>query len=226
MIKAVIFDFDGLILDTESVLYQSWKRLYAQYGCTLPAELWAANIGGYSYEKFHPLKYLEDACGQELDHETLNNQRRAWYVQTVEEQPLLPGVEQVIREAQVLGLRLAVASSSSTAWVPAHLERLGLADAFELIRCGNEVDHVKPHPELYLRALEGLGLHAQEAFAFEDSPKGVAAAKAAGLYCILVPNTVTRLLSIDGADHRLDSLEDCSLSQLLPHIEKAVRVTL
>jgi HAD superfamily hydrolase (TIGR01509 family) len=219
--KAVIFDFDGLILDTETALYRSWQRIYRRYGCELPLERWAANIGGYSYEVFHPIGYLEEQSGMRFDHDELNTERRAWYVDLVNSWDALPGVREMIADARALGLRVGVASSSSTRWVPGHLERLRLRGHIDAVRCGNEVEKVKPDPAVYLRVLEDLGVAAADAFAIEDSPKGLAAARAAGLYSVAVPNSVTGILDLE-ADQRFDSLAGVSMAELVEEIRKAV----
>ena len=193
-INAVIFDFDGLILDTESTLYESWRRIYADYGCTLSLDQWAANIGGYSYEVFHPIKNLEKLFGKTLDHGAVKESQRAWYLDQVHQQEALPGALDALRAVKAMGLKLGVASSSSTNWVPVHLERLGVLDLVDAMRCGNQVAAVKPDPAVYLEVLDELNAGPETAIAFEDSPKGVAAAKAAQLYCIGVTNAVTEVL--------------------------------
>ena len=121
-----------------------------------------------------------------------------------------------------LGLNLAIASSSPRSWVTGHLEALGLLDRFRTIRCRDDVVHAKPAPDLYLSALAGLGLRADEAIAIEDSPNGSAAAKAAGLYVIAVPNGVTQQLRFDQADLVLPSLADLDLPDALAHASSRV----
>jgi beta-phosphoglucomutase-like phosphatase (HAD superfamily) len=104
-------------------------------------------------------------------------------------------------------MQLAIASSSPMEWVDPHVERLGLRHFFEQIVTADRVDAAKPAPDLYLRAVELLGVDPREVIALEDSPNGVAAAKAAGLYCIAVPGPMTRTLSFEAADAVLPSLE-------------------
>ena len=222
MIEAVIFDFDGLILDTESTLFAAWCRTYAEFGVELPLALWTANIGGYSYEAFHPMDHLEELAGVTLDREAINQRRREWYWSQVHVQDPLPGAREAIEAARRLGLRLGVASSSDRAWVAGHLERLGLLDRFAVLVCGDEVSRVKPDPELYRTVLDTLKVPAARCFAVEDSPKGVAAAKGACLYCVAVPNPVTRTLDFGACDRRLESLDVVPFDRLVKEIEETI----
>ena len=123
-------------------------------------------------------------------------------------------------DAQRLGLRLAVASSSSRAWVGGHLERLGLLDRFACVHCRDGVDRAKPDPALYLTVLRTLGVRLEQAIAFEDSPNGITAAKRAGLFCVAVPNQLTAQLALDHADLRVGCLADLPLDDLLAQVER------
>ncbi len=220
--EAVIFDFDGLILDTESTLFAAWQRTYAEFGVELPLSLWTANIGGYSYEAFHPMDHLERLTGQTLDRDTINQRRREWYWGQVYVQDVMPGVRAAVDAAAEMGLKLGVASSSDRKWVTGHLERLDLLDRFDALVCGDEVARVKPDPELYRTALDTLGVPAARCFAVEDSPKGVAAAKGACLYCVAVPNPVTETLDLGACDWRLESLDAVPFGRLVKQIEETI----
>jgi len=127
-------------------------------------------------------------------------------------------VREYIAEARRLGLTLGVASSSSVGWVDGHLRRLGLREAFAVVRCAGDVPRVKPDPALYLAVLDATGIAAGEAVALEDSPNGVLAAKRAGLACVAVPNPLTARLDLSAADLRLGSLDELSLSALLTRL--------
>lgn len=221
-LQSVIFDFDGLILDTESALYASWRHLFQQHGHAFPLERWAANVGGYQYDVFDPVQHLEFLTGKSMDREAINAARRAWYLDRVHQMDVMPGVREAVDAALDRGLRLAVASSSSKNWVSGHLDRLCLAGYFEVLCCGSEVDAVKPDPALYHLALERLSLAPGQVFVLEDSPKGIAAARAASLYCVAVPNPVTRMSPLDGCNRRIDSLAAMPFSQLIDETEKAI----
>jgi HAD superfamily hydrolase (TIGR01509 family) len=128
---------------------------------------------------------------------------------------VLPGVERTIDAAVAAGLLLGVASSSSAEWVGSHLARLGLLDHFAELACRTADVPPKPAPDLYLAAVGALGVAPHEAIAFEDSPNGVAAAKAAGLWCVAVPNGMTRGMDLGAADLVVASFEDVELARLL-----------
>jgi HAD superfamily hydrolase (TIGR01509 family) len=135
----------------------------------------------------------------------------------IEAESILPGVDEYLREAGRLGLRIGLASSSSRDWVVGHLGRLGLDGSCHFVRCWDDVELAKPAPDLYLAVLDDLQVAAPEAIALEDSPNGVAAAKAAGLWCVAVPNELTAELDLSSADLRLSSLAEMPLQQLLAH---------
>jgi len=222
VIRALIFDFDGLILDTEVPDLQSWQEVYRAHGCEFPVALWARNIGTSS-ESFDAYAYLEGRLGRPVDREAIRAGRRQRFRELVEAQPILPGVEAYVAEARRLGVKLGVASSSSREWVVGHLARLGLGGYFECVKSGDDVTRAKPDPELYRAVLDAMRLRADQAVALEDSPNGILAAKRAGVFCVAVPNAVTRELALDAADLRLDSLAQVPLEKFLAEIE-ALRV--
>jgi HAD superfamily hydrolase (TIGR01509 family) len=214
VIDAVIFDFDGLILDTETAHYETWRDLYTEHGHTLTLEAWESAIGGIS-GSFNALNSLVALLDGRIDPATLKKTRTERYLRRVYAQPILAGVDARIAEARALGLKVGVASSSSCDWVHNHLKRLGLWDRFDHVTCGDEVPQVKPDPAVYNLALERLGVTASRAVAFEDSPKGIEAAKRAGLFCIAIPNTMTAGLDLAMADMRAESLDDVSLEEIV-----------
>jgi HAD superfamily hydrolase (TIGR01509 family) len=218
MIRAVIFDFDGLILDTEEPVFRSWVEVYEEHGEQLPFERWVEIVGSTTIG-FHPQRHLEELIGRPLPQEVLDRRigRRTEYVQAKE---LLPGVLQHLEEARTLGLKLGVASSSTTGWVKGHLARLGILDRFHCLRCRDDVANVKPAPDLYLAVLECLGVAAAEAFAIEDSPHGITAAKQAGLRCVAIPNTITAGLDLSRADVVLGTLSEVTLSELVTRVDQ------
>ncbi len=213
MIQALIFDFDGLILDTEWPDYRSWQETYQAYGCTLSRDEWSRWIGTLGL--FDPYARLDELVGRPLDRSEVRALRRARFHALMEGQPILPGVVTMLDAAQQRGLKLGIASSSPRSWVCGYLEPLGLAAAFDTLQCSDDVGTTKPDPAAYLAALDALGVTAQQAVALEDSPNGVRAAKRAGLYCVAVPNSMTRDLVFDQADLQVDSLADLSLDELL-----------
>lgn len=214
MIQGLIFDFDGLMVDTESPAYDSWLEIYREHGCDLPLTQWAAVLGG-SGKEFDPCAYLEQQVGCELDRDVLSARRWQRKLELVAKQPLLPGINAYLDEAKRLGLKLGVASSSSRRWVVGHLDRLQVSGLFDAIICADNVTQVKPDPEIYHVAVAALGLQPEQVIAIEDAPNGVLAAKQADLFCVAVPNFLTGQLPLDHADIRVTSLSDVPLVSLL-----------
>lgn len=219
MINALIFDFDGLILDTESPEYNSWKAIYADYGLELPIHLWMSAVG-QGYQGFHPLDYLEQQLGQPVDRPALLARHRQQDDAAIAQNPVLPGVEDYLRDAKHHGLKLAIASSSSHRWVDSHLQRLNLYHYFDAIRCADDVQRKKPAPDLFLAALAALNVPAEAAVVLEDSANGITAARAANIYAVAVPNPITRHADLSHADHILPSLASLPLTDLLTHIAR------
>ncbi len=213
-IRALILDFDGLILDTEGPAFRSWEEIYQEYGVTLPLSQWAMAIGA-SLDAFDPFAYLESELGRALDYEALRARQRRREAELIEAESVLPGVQELILEAKRLSLKVGLASSSDCQWVYRHLKRLGMSNEFDSIKCADDVERVKPHPDLYLAVLDELGLRPEEAIALEDSPNGIASAQAAGIFCVVVPNPLTSRLAIEHADLRLRSLAELRLSKLI-----------
>jgi HAD superfamily hydrolase (TIGR01509 family) len=212
VVRALVFDFDGLIIDTEVPVYQAWAEVYERHGEVLSAEFWSTIIG-YGGDHFDPMADLERRLGRALDREDVQAGRRARQLELTMALTVLPGVRGWRREAADLGVRLGVASSSGRGWVAGHLERLGL-DGWDCVRCGGDVTRTKPAPDLYLAVLECLGVPAHEAVAVEDSGVGVTAAKAAGLYCVAVPSMLTADHDFTRADLRLGSLAELPFAEV------------
>jgi HAD superfamily hydrolase (TIGR01509 family) len=216
VIRAIVFDFDGLILDTEEPVYRSWLEVYQAHGEELPFERWVQIVGSTTIG-FHPQHHLEERLGRPLPKEVLDR-RIGRRTEMILAQAVLPGVVQHLDAARELGLRLGVASSSSHEWVEGHLARLGILDRFACVRCRDDVEHAKPEPDLYIAVLDCLGVSASEAIAIEDSPNGVAAAKRAGMRCVAIPNSITARLDLTQADITLHSLAETTLRELLERV--------
>jgi HAD superfamily hydrolase (TIGR01509 family) len=214
MIKALIFDFDGLILDTESPELQAWQEVFSTHGHELRSELWADLIGR-PRTYFDMYAYFKELNGPLTDIDALRKDRRARVIELVLGQPVLPGIVAYLNEARRMGLKIGLASSSGGDYVRGHLKRLELFDYFHVTKCFEDTELHKPNPDPYLAVLDAMGVAPSEAIAFEDSPNGVAAARAAGIFCVAVPNPITQCLSLDHADLCLTSLADEPLSRLL-----------
>jgi len=219
--RALVFDFDGLLIDTESPIFRSWQELYESFGGRLELSSWAKNVVGTVANEQDHFEGLEAQLGHPVDRATLSPMRRQREMELVALQPLRPGVGGYLQDARRLGMKTGVASSSPCRWVMGHLERLGILPYFDLVLARDNVGKVKPDPEIFLSALAGLGVSPEQALAFEDSPTGVLAAKRAGMTCVAVPNVLTRLLPLDQADLCLDSMAEMPLADLLKMMEES-----
>lgn len=222
MIRALVFDFDGLILDTESPLYASWLEIYREFGMEVAPEAWASLLG-MAADPPGPYELLEEHLGHEVDREAIRSRRLAKEVELIASEAPLPGVRELVLEARLAGLLLAVASSSDRQWVEGHLSRHMLLAEFQAVVCADDVRRTKPHPDLYEAALRALVVAPGEAIAFEDSGHGVAAARRAGLFCVAVPNPITRGTDFAHANLVVASLRDLSLSDLVRTAEQYFR---
>jgi putative hydrolase of the HAD superfamily len=214
-IRAILFDFDGLIVDTESVGYLTWKELYARHGHELPVEVYAQAIGTEFNDLYDPRRDLDALMGQALLWDELEVGRRERETELRATLVTLPGVVDRLQEARALGIPCAVASSSPLSWVGWWIDELGLRSFFHHLTTVDDTGKVKPDPSLFLHAAGKLGVHPHEVLVFEDSLNGLRAAQAAEMRCIVVPGPMTQHLDFDGALHQAGSLAEVSLSQLL-----------
>ncbi len=218
--QAIIFDFDGLILDTESCDLQAWQETFAAYGGRLDFETWAQWLGVAAADcDFHGV--LEQQTGQPLDRATVRAAFRQRYYALVQEKPLTEGVLDYLHDAERLGLRVGLASSATRDWAEGHLRRFEIYERFHATRCAGEAPAAKPAPDLYEAVLADLNVSPAHALALEDSPHGAHAAKTAGLFTVAVPNPVAAGLDFDGVDMRLNRLTDMPLETLLDTARKA-----
>lgn len=219
MIQAVVFDFDGLVFDSETHEYQVIREIFAEHGAELPLEVWGRCVGreaGF----FDAYAYLEERTGRPVDREALAALRHERFHARIRGEGPLPGVEEALRAAHELGLRVGLASSSPRTWVLPQLGRLGLLPWFHAVRTADDVERVKPHPDLYLSVLEELGVSPEHAVALEDSPNGALAARRAGMRCVVVPNSVTLALEFGEHDLRLASLAETGLASLVERLAR------
>ncbi|MDR6552459.1 HAD-IA family hydrolase [Paenibacillus qinlingensis] len=216
-IKALIFDFDGTILDTETAWYEAFREIALEHDIELTLDMYGQCIGT-SLHVFDPYDYLIMDKQVPMDRETLSKHVHARHTKMMAQEGIRPGILDYLAGAQELGLRIGLASSSKRAWIDNYLAQLGIAHYFETIRTAEDVELVKPHPALYELALQDLGVQPHEAVAIEDSPNGARAAAAAGMHYIVVPNPVTTFLTFDGEPHRLESLAELSLQDMLNRV--------
>ncbi len=215
MIKAVVFDFDGLIIDTETVWYESYKEVFEAYQIDFHWELFVNCVGTddsalnqYIDEKVVKLGVCRD---------DIKRQAKELHKQKMKAVPMRDGVQDYLNEAKSLGLKIGLASSSKREWIEFFLNKLQIGEYFEAISTGDQVEKVKPDPTLYLRTLELLEVAANESVAFEDSSNGAKAATRAGMKCVIVPNELTQFLTFEKYDLRISSMGEMSLEQVIQH---------
>ncbi|MEM9015387.1 MAG: HAD-IA family hydrolase [Verrucomicrobiota bacterium] len=213
MPEALLFDFDGLILDTEVPVYEAWRHNYEAHGYDLPLETYVQCVGS-NFHRFDPKAHLDGLVDEEIDWSYWDTKReKTAYDLTLELAPF-PGVVPLLEEARARAVPCVVASSSPRSWVEDHLGRLGLLPFFTATRCLDDVAAAKPAPDLFLAAAEIAGTNPAEALVLEDSRNGLIAAQRAGIDCIIVPNRITQGLDFDGASAVLETLEGVTLSKL------------
>lgn len=226
-LRAVVFDFDGLVLDTESAILRAWQEEYERHGVEFPSEHFIrANVGTIRGQADYVDEYdeLERLVGAPVDRDEIVARRLARHDELLADVAPNPGVVEWLDAAEAAGIGRGVASSSPRDWVDPHLERLGLLDRFDQVSTRTDVgDRAKPDPAVYFHALEHLEVDAGGAVALEDSPAGVKAAKGAGIFTVAVPSHVTKILDFTAgpltADLVVDSLADFTLTDLLARLQ-------
>jgi putative hydrolase of the HAD superfamily len=212
-VRAVIFDFDGLLMDTESTSFLSWQWEWSQWGLTLAAADFFVDHGGDVTQERYAT--LAAAVGPGYDQAASHRRRFAYRERLQAELGLAEGIGEWLDEADGLGLRLAVASSSAVSWLTKHLGRAGALGRFEVLAGGDEVGRHKPAPDVYELALARLSLDAAAAVAVEDTAHGVTAAQAAGLRCIAIPNPYIAPERVRHADLVLSSARQARLADAI-----------
>lgn len=211
----IIFDFDGVLVDTEWAIYQSWVWLYEREGQHISIETYAPCLGaGYSH--WDPAAHLEELTGRRFDWDALTPVRQARINEDLLCAGLMDGTVELLDWCDAQGIGMAVASSSSRHWVEGWLRRLGIYGCFAGVFCRTDGYAVKPDPALFLAAQQCLGLPCGACLVVEDSPNGILAASRAGIPCVAVPNRMTAAGDFSLATHRVKSLGD-----LLQHLSFA-----
>lgn len=218
MIKGVIFDFDGLILDTETAWYHAFKKvLQSQFQFELPLEEFVKSVGSDD-KQFYP--YLQKELGNQLNIEDIQYRAAALHTQYIRNEKAREGVVEYLRDAKDAGLGVALATSSDTSWATSHLKHLNLLSYFDYVVTKDMVDRVKPAPDLFLKALEKLELESHEAIVFEDSLNGLIAAQEINIPTVIVPNPVTASLPFENYHLKLNSMMDMPLQEVIHSLNK------
>jgi HAD superfamily hydrolase (TIGR01509 family) len=206
-IEAVLFDFDGVLVDTEWAIYDAWHRTFISNGHPLPLEIYTQCIGS-DFATWSPKTHLEELTGSSFDWHDLDTRRQEEIVRDLAGEGPMPGAVALLAKLREEGIRAAVVSSSSHHWVDGWLEKLELTSWFETVVCRGDAERIKPAPDLYLEAVRRLDLRAGNCLVIEDSLNGIKAANAAGIPVWAVPNRVTACLDFSLAAWVFASLEE------------------
>lgn len=208
----VVFDFDGLILDTETPEYQAWCSVFALYGVELELSEWAKCVGGGNppWRVDHHLLELAPSVDLKAAHRQAFEHRDAILINL----ELQPGALAAFDLLEQHEIPYGIASSSRSLWIEGFLANYGLRDRFKVIKTWDMVGAKKPDPRVYLAACEALDIVPEESVAFEDSPNGILAAKRAGMTAVAIPNFVTQNFDLSQADLQLNSLEQLDSNML------------
>lgn len=205
---AVLFDFDGVLVDTEWAIYQSWRRVFEAHEHELPLEIYTRCIGS-DFATWSPKTHLEDLTGLSFDWHDLDARRQEEIMADLTHEGPMHGVLDFLEALKAEQIPCAVVSSSSHRWVDGWLEKLGLTEYFRTTVCRGDAPRIKPAPDLYLEAAKRLSIAAAECLVIEDSLNGLHSAKTAGMSAWIVPNRVTECLDFTPADRVFRSLADC-----------------
>jgi HAD superfamily hydrolase (TIGR01509 family) len=210
IIKAVLFDFDGVLVDTEWAIYQAWRRTFEAHGHELPLAVYTRCIGS-DFATWSPKTHLEELTGLAFDWHDLDARRQQEIIDDLGDAGPMAGVEEMLGKIATGGLPMAVVSSSSHRWVDGWLEKLGLTGHFETTVCRGDAPRIKPAPDLFVEAARRLAVEPGGCLVIEDSHNGLLAAKAAGMRVWVVPNRVTEGLDFTAADGIFRSLPECAM---------------
>ena len=189
MARAVIFDMDGVLLDTESVCFECWKRAGEEWGLDDAEDAYRLCVGTNLNDT---MAILHGRYGTDFDAQKFHARTGELFhvVEAEKGLALMPFVRECLDSLKARGYRLSVASSTRSEAVHRQLRAANIIEYFETITCGDTVEHSKPAPDIYLKACESLCLPPADCIAVEDSPNGVRAAQAAGMKCVMIPDQV------------------------------------
>jgi HAD superfamily hydrolase (TIGR01509 family) len=214
VLEAVVFDFDGVVLDSETPEFESHRRVFERWGAELTPDEWCGQIGIYrhDHEEYWFLQLCERS-GLTLDLDDYDAEKRRLFLELVSPEPMA-GIRPLLEALRGAGVPVAIASSSGTRWVVPEAERLGLGSLIGTIVTGDDVANRKPAPDVYLEALRRLGAAPSQSVAIEDSEPGIAAALAAGMKTVAIPHRLTERHDLDGAHLRVAHAGELSVARL------------
>lgn len=217
-IKGIIFDFDGLIIDTESPEFKAWKELFRSYNVEFPMNIYWKLIG-HSWDDTELIEFLGSKLDATLDYKKIYTEFKQQKTLLIDQQPLRDGVLDYLQSARKMGIKIGLASSAIRDWVDYHLKKHKIYHYFNCIKTREDVSKPKPDPDLFSSAVECIGIEPHEAIAFEDSYNGVVSAKKAGLFTVVVPNSVTKISDFKMADYKMEQLSDMPLDRLIDRFQ-------
>lgn len=211
--QALIFDFDGLIIDTEAAEVAAWREEFAQVGLALDLDAYIATIGTNGPDVHRQAALLANRPGETRSEAQIQKDHNARSIEAGLKLPPLDGVLALLERAKAIGLLLAIGSSSDDRWVHTLVDGLGIKNQFDLIVTFDDVELAKPAPDIYLKVLEKLDVKPENALVLEDSYNGVIAAHYAGIRVVAVPTALTKHLDFSLAEEVLNSLADLRLEK-------------
>ncbi|MBN1601865.1 MAG: HAD family phosphatase [Chitinispirillaceae bacterium] len=212
-LDAVVFDFDGVVIDTETARYEVWKKIFEEYGQVLPREIWVKSIGRSEYV-VNPCDLLRGITGRDIDVDQLWLYQKKMEDRYIAGKPLTAGLVERLNEVKAAGARIAIASSASRRYVEKHLKDRDIFGYFDTLVCRDDVIKHKPDPEPYRNAVESLGAELSFSLAVEDSPAGIESAVSAGLFCVAIAGNMTREMNLSRAHCIVDSLDDITFTSI------------
>jgi len=215
--RVVIFDFDGLILDTETVELNLWRKIFSEHDIQFDLESYLKTIGSITSKTYEPSKILAEVVKNGETPSDIYRKVEKQIIDQLDGEKPLPGVLKTIQTAKSMGIKTAVGSSSTLDWVKPHLVRLGIWNQFDTVVTFEDVNECKPSPKIFLKVLERLDVQPHNAIVLEDSENGVLAAKRAGIPVIVIPNEVTKNQDFTGAVLKLSTLEDLDLKEFFSY---------
>jgi HAD superfamily hydrolase (TIGR01509 family) len=204
-LQVVLFDFDGILVDTEWAIYQAWCRCFEAEGCDLPLSLYTRCIGS-DFATWSPKNYLEELTGKTFDWIALDRERQQEIVHELSDEGVMDGVHELIDTLRTQEVSLGVVSSSSHQWVDGWLDQLEIRQHFDHVVCRGDAPRIKPAPDLWLEAARRFAKAPGQCLAIEDSHNGLISAQEAGMPVWVVPNRVTSVLDFSAAQGRFDTL--------------------
>lgn len=221
LIKAVIFDFDGLIFDSETYMFESMRQVFLYHQLNLTIEEWC-NKCINNPDKYDAYTYFQERLGESINRNEIGRLHEREYLKLINSKNSRPGVLEYLQRSKALGIKVGLATNNTRQWVDMHLKKLNLSKYFDYICTVEDVEEKKPNPEPYLKVLKELNVDPRDAIAFEDSPDGAKSAINANIFCVVVPNEVTKLMEFRNGDYDLiiESMENLSLDGVFIHFKE------